>query len=374
MRTHSWKISLIAAAAALLAGGLSPALAQPTCRADLDGDGRLTIFDFLAFQNAFVTGDPLADWDGDGELTLFDFLAYQNDFDRGCDPLPGCRDFQVIDPFEAQYGENIELGLYNQMQVDVPAIIPLGPDFTQVQAPRSSHLPYEYFEDFQLGFCGDLGQFELRINEPGVYHLVRFGPTGTDITAVFAGVTAEIESDKDAKTGTSSTLEIHEPDLVISDKVGTHSLRWKYYMDQEGYTVEEVTDVADATMEVCDAKPVKKLIIANHGTDGQISMGDGNTRQDGKWIGKDADNGKLGAYQTFVDALKEDGKFANDAEICLIGCNVGDGTEGQNLVDCLAMDLGVTVRATKGTVTYTQRKDGTVEVSQSGSGWTVGTP
>lgn len=374
MRMHSWKTGLFVAVSALVLGSTPPAFGQPDCPADLDGDGRLTIFDFLVFQNAFASGDPLADWDGDGQLTLFDFLAYQNDFDLGCDPLPGCRDFQVIDPLEAQYGEVIELGLYNQMRVDVPAIIPLGPDFTQVQAPRSSHLPYEYFEDFQLGFCGDLGEFELRINEPGVYHLVRFGATGPDITAVFAGVTPEVENDGEAKTGTSSTLEIHEPDLVISDKVGTHSLRWKYYQDQEGYTVEEVDDASDATTKVCDAKPVMKLIIANHGTDGQISMGDGNTREDGKWIGKNADGDKIGAYETFVDALKEDGKFGNDAEICLIGCNVGDGDEGQHLVDCLAMDLGVTVRATKGTVTYTERKDGTVEVSQSGDGWAVGTP
>ena len=28
---------------------------------------------------------PLADLDGDGELTLFDFLAFQNAFDAGCD-------------------------------------------------------------------------------------------------------------------------------------------------------------------------------------------------------------------------------------------------------------------------------------------------
>ncbi|MFI4917024.1 MAG: GC-type dockerin domain-anchored protein [Phycisphaerales bacterium JB060] len=55
------------------------------CRADFDGDGQLTIFDFLAFQNAFDAGDPLADFDGDGELTLFDFLAFQNEFDAGCE-------------------------------------------------------------------------------------------------------------------------------------------------------------------------------------------------------------------------------------------------------------------------------------------------
>ncbi|MFI4883256.1 MAG: GC-type dockerin domain-anchored protein, partial [Phycisphaerales bacterium JB064] len=54
------------------------------CRADLDGDGSLTIFDFLAFQNLFDAGDPAADFDGDGSLTIFDFLAFQNEFDAGC--------------------------------------------------------------------------------------------------------------------------------------------------------------------------------------------------------------------------------------------------------------------------------------------------
>jgi hypothetical protein len=55
-----------------------------TCRADIDGDGQLSIFDFLAFQNAFDSGDLAADFDGDGSLSLFDFLAFQNEFDAGC--------------------------------------------------------------------------------------------------------------------------------------------------------------------------------------------------------------------------------------------------------------------------------------------------
>ncbi len=59
--------------------------AGSTCRADIDGDGSLTIFDFLAFQNAFDAGDLLADFDGDGVLTLFDFLQFQNEFDAGCE-------------------------------------------------------------------------------------------------------------------------------------------------------------------------------------------------------------------------------------------------------------------------------------------------
>ncbi|MFI4882622.1 MAG: FG-GAP-like repeat-containing protein, partial [Phycisphaerales bacterium JB064] len=63
---------------------------QPTlevtagCYADLDGDGSLTIFDFLAFQNAFDDGDPIADCDGSGGLDIFDFLCFQNAFDAGC--------------------------------------------------------------------------------------------------------------------------------------------------------------------------------------------------------------------------------------------------------------------------------------------------
>jgi|GEM_PF-6620031 len=55
------------------------------CRADLDGDGALTLFDFLVFQDEFDIGRRLiADWDRDGELTVFDFLGYLNDFDAGC--------------------------------------------------------------------------------------------------------------------------------------------------------------------------------------------------------------------------------------------------------------------------------------------------
>ncbi|MEO1009451.1 MAG: integrin alpha [Planctomycetota bacterium] len=55
-----------------------------SCAPDLDGDGELTIFDFLEFQNLFDAMDPAADFDDDGDLTIFDFLAFQNAFDAGC--------------------------------------------------------------------------------------------------------------------------------------------------------------------------------------------------------------------------------------------------------------------------------------------------
>ncbi len=60
------------------AGGVAP------CVADFDGDGSLTLFDFLAFQTAFDMGDLRADIDGDGSLSLFDFLEFQNLFSAGC--------------------------------------------------------------------------------------------------------------------------------------------------------------------------------------------------------------------------------------------------------------------------------------------------
>ncbi|MEQ9096932.1 MAG: GC-type dockerin domain-anchored protein [Phycisphaerales bacterium] len=69
----------------LLVQALLFAAGDAGCRADLDGDGQLTIFDFLAFQNLFDAGDPIADFDGDGQLTIFDFLAFQNEFDQGCE-------------------------------------------------------------------------------------------------------------------------------------------------------------------------------------------------------------------------------------------------------------------------------------------------
>jgi len=55
------------------------------CYPDCDGDGELTFFDFLCFQNLFAAMDPAADCDGDGAFTFFDFLCFQNAFAAGCE-------------------------------------------------------------------------------------------------------------------------------------------------------------------------------------------------------------------------------------------------------------------------------------------------
>ena len=55
------------------------------CYPDCDGSGTLDIFDFLCFQNSFVSGEPYAcDCDPDPVCDIFDFLCFQNAFVSGC--------------------------------------------------------------------------------------------------------------------------------------------------------------------------------------------------------------------------------------------------------------------------------------------------
>jgi len=57
---------------------------KPGCYADCDGSGALDIFDFVCFQDAFVSGEGYADCDGNLMLDVFDFLCFQDDFVAGC--------------------------------------------------------------------------------------------------------------------------------------------------------------------------------------------------------------------------------------------------------------------------------------------------
>jgi len=58
--------------------------APPPCAGDFNGDGSLSILDFIAFQAAFGAGDLAADANGDGTLSILDFIAFQADFSAGC--------------------------------------------------------------------------------------------------------------------------------------------------------------------------------------------------------------------------------------------------------------------------------------------------
>jgi hypothetical protein len=54
------------------------------CPIDMNSDCHVDVRDFWEFRLRFAAGDDRADFDADGSLTIFDMLAYQNAFDAGC--------------------------------------------------------------------------------------------------------------------------------------------------------------------------------------------------------------------------------------------------------------------------------------------------
>jgi hypothetical protein len=64
--------------------GLFAASAGGDCYPDIDGNGSLDLFDFLAFVNFFNAGDETANCDHQGGLDLFDFLCFVNAYNAGC--------------------------------------------------------------------------------------------------------------------------------------------------------------------------------------------------------------------------------------------------------------------------------------------------
>lgn len=56
----------------------------PACIADFNSDGVVNTLDFIAYLNAYNTGDPRADLNGDGVVNTLDFLAFLNAFSAGC--------------------------------------------------------------------------------------------------------------------------------------------------------------------------------------------------------------------------------------------------------------------------------------------------
>jgi uncharacterized membrane protein len=60
-------------------------LASPAaCRADMTGEGRVDVQDFLLFLQRYAGADARADFDGDGRVSVQDFLAFLAGFAAGC--------------------------------------------------------------------------------------------------------------------------------------------------------------------------------------------------------------------------------------------------------------------------------------------------
>jgi len=50
------------------------------CESDINQDGTVDTRDFLAFLNAWASGNESADWNGDGEINLEDFNVFLSDW------------------------------------------------------------------------------------------------------------------------------------------------------------------------------------------------------------------------------------------------------------------------------------------------------
>jgi hypothetical protein len=62
----------------------STPVCSPACRSDLDGDGQLSVADFLLLLNLYAAGDMRADINHDGQVNVADYFAFLGDFSIGC--------------------------------------------------------------------------------------------------------------------------------------------------------------------------------------------------------------------------------------------------------------------------------------------------
>ncbi|MCA9278026.1 MAG: hypothetical protein H6815_04470 [Phycisphaeraceae bacterium] len=72
----------------LVDGGVFVANVPPpvvsVCYADCDGNGTLTIFDYICFGTAYAAGSAYADCDGNGVFTIFDYICFGTAYAAGC--------------------------------------------------------------------------------------------------------------------------------------------------------------------------------------------------------------------------------------------------------------------------------------------------
>ncbi|MFG0259606.1 MAG: GC-type dockerin domain-anchored protein [Phycisphaerales bacterium JB041] len=59
-------------------------LDEPTCRVDINNDGRVNTQDFIDFLNLWSARNAQADWDGNGTVNTQDFILFLNEWVAGC--------------------------------------------------------------------------------------------------------------------------------------------------------------------------------------------------------------------------------------------------------------------------------------------------
>src|SRR5439155_561061 len=63
---------------------VSALMCPPPCRVDINGDGLVTVGDFLEYLQLYSGGGTQADFNGDGRVDVQDFLAFPSAYRGGC--------------------------------------------------------------------------------------------------------------------------------------------------------------------------------------------------------------------------------------------------------------------------------------------------
>jgi len=121
---------------------------------------------------------------------------------------------------------------------------------------------------------------------------------------------------------------------------------WSARMRSGESKAESVKDMVDKVLaRLGEDDSILRLTLIGHGSPGNLSMGDGKSREVGKHIGIDNPDEWVDELERLRD------RFSSDALLTLRGCKAGEGSRGRRLVDLLHAKLGVKVRAPTGTTT-----------------------
>lgn len=158
-------------------------------------------------------------------------------------------------------------------------------------------------------------------------------------------------------------ISLYHPDLSLNSSVTSENLSTATEVDitvidhnNDGYLggsalftlgelrASSVKDMVDKILNhLKEGQKIRKLTIIGHGNKGIIVMGSAKKLKRNQYI-----NSNEPEWKPELQRLK--GKFADDGEIFLRGCNTGAGTKGANKLKKIADIVGVKVSAPTGKV------------------------
>ncbi|MCP3904416.1 MAG: hypothetical protein GY715_12375 [Planctomycetes bacterium] len=349
------------------------------CPADLDGNRNVGFGDILQVIAAWGPCPPEPpcpeDLSGNGQVDFADILAVVGSWGP-CPQCPG--QLQLAPENDVVVFDVTPPGFYDRIFLDEGGFLVVNAEFVELTPPLDLTDPWLYGPEFALWNC-DLDPLFWVAEFPseGIYIMRTHNAGRIDTSAVLVGI-QELEERAPQEVGEYKKYTPHVAEITIKDRNAQVANSSDFWNGQVGANVKNVQNVAGAIMELCthfdNNGPLGKITITGHAGKGNIAIGAGDDpvgSDPAKEIGKDADNMTIGAYDAFVKAIGP--KMHPTGEICLIGCDPGGGVAGQNLVDCLAKDLGVKASAKRGSNTYLKHNGKVCAYSKSRNDYRVAT-